>query len=178
MKKALLIIVPIIAIAVAGIALYYNSSDEEKKSKYYFDFDEVVHYKTYIDEGDLFGIRQKPVKTTKDSMMLTMAWNYYKIPLNRAVTYLDSIDFKKQEISSSKYPEIKEIFKEDNQVYESPYTCEPVYRNIYVFKKNGKISGLARICNHCGKSLFTGTNADTRNFGSEDEYKKLEELVK
>lgn len=175
MKKALLIIVPIIAIAVAGIALYYY---DQGGAEYYYDFDEVVHYKTDIDELDLLELDKKQVKTTKDSIMLTMAWNYYSFPLNRAVAYLDSIDFKKQVIPSSKHSEIREIFKEKSKEMDWGTTCEPVYRNIYVFKKNGKISGLARICNQCGMSLFSGTNANTHNFGSEGEYEKLKELVK
>jgi len=75
-----------------------------KKHSYYYDFDEVVHYKTDIDELELLNIRSKKVKTVRDSMMLTMAWNYYRVPLARAVTYLDSIDFKKQLILSSKIP--------------------------------------------------------------------------
>lgn len=174
MKKALLITLPIVAIAIVAIAFYCNN----REPKYYYDFDEVVHYKTDIDEGELMNIRLKKVKTVKDSMMLTMTWNYYRVSLARAVSYLDSIDFKKHVIPSSQYPVIKEIFKEGNSVYESPTTCEPVYRNVYVFKTKGKVNGIAMLCYGWEKNIFIGTNADTNNFGAEGEYKKLEKLVK
>lgn len=175
MKRILLILVPIIAIAVVGIALYCN---KESEPMYYYDFDEVIHYHTDIDEHELLAIREKKVKTIQDSMMLTMTWNYYRVPLTRAVTYLDSIDFKKQILPSSKFPAIKEIFKEGNSIYESPMSCEPVYRNIYVFKKSGKVTGVAMLCYGCQKGIFIGTNADTQNFGSEGEFEKLKEIVK
>jgi len=175
MKKALLIIVPIIAIAVVGVALYNN---KESKLEYYYDFDEIIHYKTNIDESDLMDIRHKQIKTTKDSMMLTMAWDYYRFPLNRAVAYLDSIDFKKQLIPVSKHRALKEIFKEKTTELDWGTACESVYRNIYVFKKNGKISGIAKLSYECGKSDIIGTDAYTFSFGQHDEFEELQELVK
>jgi len=176
MKKIVLQILPIIIMA----ALLVCSCKESKpKSGNFFSFDEVVHYKIDISEMDLFRVQNQKVKTVKDSMLLRNAWNYMftSIPNKRAITYLDSLDFEKTVIPHTVYPQINTLFTESDLVNESGTTCEPVYRDIYVFRKNGKVSGVAKLCYTCEKSVFIGTKANTQNFGSKNEYGKLKKLL-
>jgi uncharacterized protein YxeA len=148
MKKALLIIVPIIAIVVVGIALYYN---EETTSEYFFAFDEVTYYKTDKGFNDLSIIDDKKVKTLKDSITSKMMSDFEEaISYDVAVTYLDSIGFKHKQIPVSKHDALREIFREKSTKRTEWVSCEPIYRDIYVFKKNGKVSGIAKLCYECG----------------------------
>jgi hypothetical protein len=174
MKKALLIIVPIIAIVVVGVALYC------KNTSYYFSFDEVVYYKTKIGWDELSVIDRKKIKTVNDSMTMTLMgdYNFESIPDNRAVTYLDNLDFEKKTIPVSKHELIREVFREKLSTYYETTLCEPIYRDVYVFKQNGEITGIAKLCYECGLSSFTGTSADTEDFGADGEFEKLKELVK
>jgi len=174
MKKAYKIIL-IVAILVCSC-----KEKNKSTSDYFFDFDEVVHYKIDIGETDLMKIKNQKVKTVKDSMLLRNAWNYIftSISDKRAVAYLDSISLEKTVIPRAVYPQINDIFKESDLVNESGTTCEPVYRNIYVFRKKRKVSGVAKLCYSCEKSVFSGTNANTQNFGSRGEYYKLKKLLK
>lgn len=173
MKKALTIILT--------VAVFICSCKENKaKSEYFFDFDEVVEYKIDISETDIVKIKNQKIMTVKDSMLLRNAWGYIftSISDKRAVTYLDSIGVEKKVIPSAFYPQINDLFKESDLVYESGTTCEPVYRNIYVFKKNEKVSGVVKICYSCEKSIFISAKGNTQNFGSRGEYYKLKELLK
>jgi hypothetical protein len=149
MKKTYLIAFALAAI-ITVVMIVINTHDNSNKH-YYFDFDEVVHYKTDITEDNLLELRNKKIKTVKDSMLLRniCEYTFESISDNRAITYLDSIGFEKKTIISSKYPAIRNIFKESNHIYESSKMCEPIYRNIYVFKKNSKVSGIAKVCYDC-----------------------------
>lgn len=178
MKKALLIIVPIIAIAVAGIALYYNSNGD-----YYYDFDEVVCYHTTKDLNEIIGNNEvrslKDAKTLKDSVAYQIMSDFEEpIPYDVVAVYLDSIGFEKKVLPVSIHSELMEIFREKPTVRTESTTCEPIYRDIYVFKKNGKFSGMTKLCYECGDSRFIGTDADTGDFGMEGEFGRLKEIVK
>jgi hypothetical protein len=180
MKKALLITLPIIAIAIVVIALYYNN-----KQEYYYDFDEVIYYKTTKDFNDLVAIGNeevrslKDVKTLRDSVAFQIMGDFEEaVPYDVAATYVDSIGFEKKILPVSKHTALMEIFREKPKMRTEWTTCEPIYRDIYVFKKNGKVVGMGKLCYECGDSRFFGTNAATGDFGMDGEYGKLKELVK
>lgn len=173
MKKALLIAIPIVVIAVA-IALYYNNH-----TTYYFDFDEVVYYKTDKGFDDLIAIDKKEIMTLKDSVTNQLMGEFEEaIPYDVAAAYLDTIGFEKKVLPASKHDALMEIFKEKLKKRIEWTTCEPIYRDIYVFKKKGKVSGIAKLCYECGDSRFIGTSAETGDFGMDGEFGKLRELVK
>lgn len=177
MKKALLITLPIVAIAIVAIALYRNHT------RYYFDFDEVAYYKTTKDFNEIIGDEEvrslKDVKTLKDSVAFQLMGKFGEaVPYDVAATYLDSIGFEKKVLPASKNAALMEIFREKFKERTEWTTCEPIYRDIYVFKKNGKVVGMGKLCYECGDSRFFGTSAKTGNFGMDGEYGKLRELVK
>lgn len=177
MKKMLLITLSIIAVVIVAIALYYNNT------RYYFDFDEVVYYSIEIDEDVVFssmiGYEEEKYKTERDSIVTEIIIEDGPYGLTDASfeNNMKEIGFKSKSLSDSKLAEFKEIFREKLSI---PYdvSCMPVYRDIYVFKKNGKISGIAKLCYDCEMSHFIGTNANTGNFGADGEFGKLNELVK
>ena len=83
----------------------------------------------------------------------------------------------KHKIEKSKLKKLSEIFSERKEVKTEYSSCDPIYRNIFIFKKNGKVVGISKICFGCLMEHTIGTKRNTQNFGSNNEYKKLMELV-
>ena len=56
--------------------------------------------------------------------------------------------------------------------------CAPEYRDFLVFRKNDKVSGIAKICLSCGHFYFISSKKEieTENFGTDEEYKLLGKL--
>ena len=147
----------------------------------YFDFDEVLYYKGTVDSfPDMVYYARKHNKTKKDSVMIDLMSNY---PLTQysdsiCVIYLDSIGLNKVVIPKQKHIYLREIFTEKNYNTEDAFgtSCDPTYRDIFAFKKDGKVSGIARICLQCGQFRFTGSKFKPESFGFNDEYVKLRKL--
>lgn len=169
-------------VAFGIIALQDKSEGKDAivpiSGKYYYDFDEVIYYKTTKGIDDLIAIDDKEVKTFKDSVTSQIMADFGEIPYAVTANYLDSIGYTRKEVPLSKLPALKEIFREKSTERTEFAACAPIYRDIYVFKKNGKFSGMAKLCYECGLSRFIGTDAKTGDFGMEGEFGKLDELVK
>ncbi|PZR19509.1 MAG: hypothetical protein DI539_13780 [Flavobacterium psychrophilum] len=175
---AIIMVIAVLGLFAAITIMGDRHETEHEKGKAYFDFDEVVYYKTIKDFDDLIDVDGKKVRTRKDSVTEQIISDFEEVvPYDVAAAYLDSIGFEKQVLLVSKHSELMEIFSEKSNLNIGSTTCEPIYRDVYVFKKNGKFSGMAKLCYECGLSHFIGTNADTDNFGSEGEYTKLKALV-
>ena len=56
--------------------------------------------------------------------------------------------------------------------------CIHVYRDILIFKKEGKVIGTAKICFDCMSKQIKGTTANTENFGQDGDYEKLEKILR
>jgi hypothetical protein len=180
--SALLLIV--VAFDFMGFSLYEKDtwekiSDEPVLGKYYYDFTEVVYYKTTKGFDDLIAIDDKKVMTLKDSVTFQIMTGFEEVvPYDVEATYLDSIGFEKKIIPVSRYAALYEIFRVKIRKHSEAAACMPIYRDIYVFKKQGKVIGIAKLCYSCGQSQFIGTSAETSGFGMDGEFEKLKELVK
>ena len=85
---------------------------------------------------------------------------------------------RKQKIERSSLKELSNIFTERKEKKTIFGACDPVYRNIFIFKKEGKVVGISKICFGCLEEYTIGTKRNTENFGSHKEYEKLKKLVK
>ncbi len=189
MKKGFKIFIIVVAVSVLGVVTYdfskaymIDGSENEYEfvlGKYYYDFDEVLYYKTAKDFDDLVAIDKKEIKTLKDSITSKLMTDFDEaVSYDVAAVYLDSIGFEKKVLPPSKHAALREIFREKISNISETTVCEPIYRDIYVFKKNGKLAGIAKLCYSCGQSRFIGTNANTENFGMDGEFGTLEKIVK
>jgi hypothetical protein len=91
---------------------------------------------------------------------------------------LNKIGFKKTMIDKKKFAEIDQFFVEKEAKEHLATSCIYIYRDILVFKKKSKVTGVAKICFGCMAHEITGTNANTDNFGQDGDYDKLENLLK
>lgn len=153
---------------------------EVKKGKYFFDFDEVIYYKTNISDNDVMDIFTKHQKSKNERLLLDVVAQYMPESLNDTlfISKLEEIGYGKRNLPKSSNVALNEIFSQKEYKEYDRASCQPFYRDIYVFKKKGKTVGVAKICYGCGTSIFTGAQVNTNSFGANGELGKLEKIVK
>lgn len=152
-----------------------------KLGAHYFDFDEAIYYN--ITDSLSNDIDSNPDRSATDSIgeRLLSGRNARELSDTIAIAWLDSVGFSKRVFNEVEQVKLREIFREKSFDYdedETVTTCAPVFRDIYLFKKEGKPTGIVKICYDCGDLQIIGAKADTKGFGYNGEYKQLYELVK
>lgn len=156
------------------------NSPKIETGKKFFDYDEIVYYFNDYDESKLSDLYGNQSTSVNDSFKKGIILG--KIP--KDITDLDFINklekfgYKKSIIDKSKFNEIDNIFVEKTNTNNVFSACIYVYRDILIFKKQGKVIGTAKICFGCMANEITGTNANTENFGQEGDYYILEKLLR
>jgi hypothetical protein len=140
----------------------------------YFDFDEVIHYKTEITEEELFNDKNK-IDKVKKGIILEKIPN--SIMDTTFIAQLEQIGFKKTKISPSRFEELNDIFSFKINFSSESSACLYIYRDIIVFKKKSKIVGISKICFDCNASEVFGANYNTNSFGQNGDYEKLNLLL-
>lgn len=146
------------------------------KEEYIFDFDEIDHYKFIGDNNDIYALLGENTLSKKEEFFLNVVNKYP----HGDTTFIDSlkmIDFVKNDINKSKNKEINEVFKTQYVTEHMSTACSPIFRDVIVFRKNGKINGIAKICFECSKHSILGSSVNSSSFGQSNEYKKLAEIL-
>ena len=91
---------------------------------------------------------------------------------------LQKFGYKKTTIDKTKNEHLNDIFSENNCSESFAAACIPVYRDIFIFKKNNKTVGIAKICFGCRLFHIIGTKKNLENFGQCGDFEKLEKLIK
>jgi hypothetical protein len=170
-------------IILCSLFLACNSSNSTDKIKTepnaYFDFDEIEFYNNTNGDADFVNILKNGKKLMTDS--LKKAVLLFDSPKSLGDTLflikLGEIDYKKINIDPSNYANIKEIFKKKVANNSSVTSCEPVYRNLLIFRNKYKLVGIARICFGCKRHQIVATNITTDDFGQEGDYEKLKMIL-
>ena len=134
------------------LAICFSCSEKQEArnntTQPYFNFDKITHYKNDIAENDIYMLYDKPDKSANDSLYLEIVEEDMPVSIQDTIfiNSLEEFGFIKNDLNRKDYSKIKEIFsfKKHDQVSET--LCIPVYRDIFVFKKNNKIIGIAKIC--------------------------------
>ena len=147
----------------------------------FFDFDSVKYYSLNKNkEKELIENNRKGIK---DSILNNILYSEFPDKLDNGVFYktINFNGFSKFEISQKDVEYLRnDVFvkKVSLKMFESVKACAPEYRDILIFKKNNKISGLAKICISCGQFYFISSKKEiqTKDFGTEQEYESLAKL--
>ena len=162
--------------------LVFGCSDE--RGEIYFDFDEIEYYVIdSVSEIDLIDIsievRTDSNNTRTELEILKSAIIIGEEPEtlkdSAVIGELINIGFERKPIRRNR---VKDFFRERKDTIAMTALCGPVYRDILVFKKQNKISGIAKICFSCDKHHIIGSQLETWNFGQSGDYKLLEEELK
>lgn len=149
------------------------------RDKHYFKFNEIVYYHTDLSEQDIFNIKQKKEITPLEKLLVHTTFNEHSgnIKDTLFVSHLEDAGFVSKDISKAKFSLLQEIFKFKEHVSDETSACEPLYRDILIFKQNGSVVGIAKLCFRCGQHDIVGTNENTACFGESGDFKRLEEVL-
>lgn len=163
------------------LLLFLLLSCKSKEEKKFFDFDSVEYYSLNKSKEEEMG--ENNSKSIDNGIFDKIFFDNYPEKVNNAIFYktINSHGFSKFELSQKDIEYIRdEIFLEKSSVkmFENVYACAPQYRDILIFKKNKKISGIAKICLSCRQFYLISSKKEiqTENFGTEEDYKSLEKL--
>ncbi len=147
--------------------------------KTYFDYDEVIHYKTNFKDEKIDELFDNKSKSAIDSFKLGVIID--EIPESAADTVfiakLKSIGFSKAQINKNEFEALNTIFREGKSKEIFTTSCIYIYRDILVFKKNSKTIGVAKICFDCMAAHIVGTLANTEDFGQDGNYSRLAKIL-
>jgi hypothetical protein len=150
------------------------------KKEYYFEFDEITHYKTNFNAFD-YVFFEKDSGSIEDNFIaevITGKDRPNSLQDTLFIKGLDTLNFTKNKIPSGLFSNVKEIFcsKYHEDIYGT--MCIPKFRDILIFKKDSSIVGIAKICFECEQSSIKGSKVSTHGFGMSGDFEKLEILLK
>lgn len=162
------------------LLVIFNCLISCQTEKPFFDFDESYVYQITEKESDLYSYSDSitPKIEKEEFNKISYESNYPK-SLNDKMFFekIEKFYPTKIKIEKNKLKELSEIFTERKEEKTLITACDPLYRNIFIFKKNGRVVGISKICFDCFMEQSIGTKQNTENFGSHNEYERLKKLV-
>jgi hypothetical protein len=148
--------------------------------KKFFDYDQIDHFFNDFDANKFWALTYTPNISPIDSIKGGVLSRRIPKGINDTffVAKLEKAEFKKSIVDKSKFSKIDEIFAEKNLLFDSTTKCVPIFRDILIFRKSGKIVGIAKICFRCGQNEIFGTSANTNDFGQNGDYERLETILR
>ena len=146
----------------------------------YFVYDEIEYYQNQIEEDQIGELYDNQKKSLKDSlkMQVILGETPKSISDTNFIDNLKSFGYTKSNIEPKKFDKINEIFieKKHSEMYET--ACIYIYRDILIFKRKSKITGIAKMCFGCDASVIVGTKSNTEGFGMSGDYEKLRKILR
>ena len=159
------------------LTLGCNSANVSPKA--YFDFDEIEYYNSPILATEFIEILNNGKKSETDSIKAGVL--LFNIPKSISdtlfISKLAEINFNKKYLDRAKFAEINQIFTEKSVKDKLSTSCDPMYSNILLFRKNHVLVGIAKVCFGCMRNEIVGTNTNTDNFGQDGDYDRLRTLL-
>jgi hypothetical protein len=152
----------------------------KKELRPFFNSDKIDHYFLNISEIDFAKFRRIESKTDNDKKF----WNLFvgnfpeNIPEKSFEKDLLKFDYVKSVLSIDKQNKIKNVFSEKDSLQMDAYACVAKYRDIFLFKRNEDIIGIAKICFDCNRYQIIGSKINSDGFGLFEELNKLKNVVR
>ena len=186
MKKLHLLIILTLTLLGCTTSTVKSEANIEKAQyevvtgKKYFDYDQIDHYFNDFDDRNFLILTDNQFKSALDSIKGGVLIGQIPMHINDTsfIDKLTKIDYVKKSIPKEKFQKIDEIFIEKIAKENRQTKCVYIYRDILVFKKHAKIIGVSKICFGCMGNHIVGTNADTKDFGQNGDYEKLEKILR
>jgi len=169
MKKILLIL--------SFIILFSCTKEPEP----FYDFDTVDYYHVDINQDERMALFDRQNNPEKDDKVF---WNLFfkdmapeTLKDKEFIANLKRLYKVQGTIDKKYYAIINNIFSEKFNSSEYTIACEPEYRDILIFKKDNRITGIAKICFECEKSNLIGTIKKTAHLGNEGDFSRLQGIL-
>jgi len=158
-----------------------NKHDDTSTNKAYFHFDEIKYVRILISDKDINELYTKENKSANEQVL----FNILAEPLNKdlsenaIVKDLEGISKIECSINKKYFEQLNTtIFVEKQCDDFAPLVCDPFYRDILLFKKNGALTGVAKFSFNGHICDFAGTSANYECFGALGEFDKLRRILK
>jgi hypothetical protein len=140
----------------------------------------VYHYHLAIDESEVYDLMSKDQLKGKDKMLFEFFTGHLPTNLDYRgfIADIESVGYKKQDLGEDERFKIDSIFCTRHPLEIEANSCIAEYRDVLVFMKNKKITGIAKICFQCEQWDMVGTVISPENFGQSGEFTMLRELLK
>ncbi|WP_163399873.1 hypothetical protein [Flavobacterium fluviatile] len=181
MKKYIFIITVII---ISSCNNYKKTDSENQKTvkkelRPFFDSDEIEHFYLNFSDDDFYKLIRKDNKTEKELEFSDLFVGYYpdNIPEDFEKILLKH-NYKKSKLNIKQQKRIESVFSEKDLPIPDAAACIAEYRDIFIFKKRGRIIGISKICFKCNRFQIIGSKIDVSIFGFPDELDKLKKIVR
>ncbi|WP_164515265.1 hypothetical protein [Flavobacterium ustbae] len=133
-----------------------------------------------FSEDDFFILMKKENKTEKELQLSDLFSGYYpdSIPKEDFEKILLRQNYKKSKLNIREQKKIESVFSEKDLPIPDAAACIAEYRDIFIFKKRGRIIGISKICFVCNRFQIIGSKIDVSIFGFPDELDKLKSIVR
>lgn len=161
-------------------AMDKSETKKQVMGKNFFDYDAIDYHQTDLDELYIGELYDNKSRSEIDSLKIGIILG--SIPESiKDLTFIEKLEevgYKKAIVDKSKFESIDEIFIEKTTTENIATACIYIYRDILIFKKEGKVVGTAKICFNCFANQIKGTTANTENFGQDGDYGKLTKILR
>lgn len=156
-----------------------NKMAEIHYEKKFFDYDEIDYYRIDIPEDSESDLYENMNKSKTDKLKYEVIVNETPNNINDQdfLNYMEDIGYSKKTINPLNFERLNKIFSEKPEEEMTVAKCIPIFRDILIFSKNKKISGMMKICFDCHQYRILGTNAKTENFGTDNDYSQLWKIL-
>jgi hypothetical protein len=151
-------------------------SGKKKERPFFPFFDEAVLYHSDLDFEEIMLMRSKaPAEQSPDDAIYIFLFSRdypMKLKDKDFVPVLEK-RYSKLLLNAAKTEELRKLFVKTGKERTTEKACIPVYRDILLLKKKGKLVALAKICFQCEQYFFLGDKAGSESFGADGEFEKL-----
>ena len=157
-----------------------QSSIAKKELKKFYDSDRIEHYYLDISEEKVDKMLDVKNRSIDQNNLIGLLISHYPDSISEPKFEENLLKYKfvKTELNGKKKSEVENIFTQKDSAQTEFSSCIPYYRDIFIFKKNDSIVGIAKVCFGCGVSRFLGSKVDTEGFGLYSELNKLEKILR
>lgn len=181
MKKFIFIITAIVLLSCNNSKRADINKEKvvKKELRPFFDADKIDHYYLDISDDNFFKLIRKENKTEKEKELIniyiyTFPDNIPKVDFEKTLL---NHNYKKSNLSSKDEKNIENIFSEKDSLKNDACACIAEYKDVFIFKKNEKTVGIAKICFKNARFQIIGSKINTEGFGLINELERLESIV-
>ncbi|WP_147298507.1 hypothetical protein [Flavobacterium cutihirudinis] len=157
-----------------------NEKVVKKELQPFFDSDRIDHYYLNLSENNFFKLIKKENKTEKEKELINIYIHSFpdNIPQEDFEKTLLSHNYKKSNLSIKDEKSIENVFSEKDSLKNDACACIAEYKDVFIFKKNAKTVGIAKICFKNARFQIIGSKINTEGFGLINELDKLHNIVR
>ncbi|MCK6607700.1 MAG: hypothetical protein L6Q46_05265 [Flavobacterium sp.] len=164
-------------IIIFSIIIFSCIENKKESQSFNINYDKIDHYHLNTETSKIYnGLAHKEKEILNEILYSASPSSINDLT---AINIIESQSEKKTIDSKFNSEIVKSVsLHEINQNEEQPITsCEPIYRDILIFRKENKITSIIKICFDCSENQVLGINFDSSKYFFGVNYKKLKKLL-